>query len=118
MSGIFIGVGEVLGGALFGILGRKMIRYGRDPIVMGGFVIHVLAFFLIFLNLPNSAPFNDTNDKAFIKSNAPLAMFCSFLLGFGDACFNTQIYSILGGVYADNSSSAFAIFKFVQVNKF
>lgn len=114
MSGIFIGLGEVLGGALFGILGDKTRRWGRDPIVMAGFVIHVIGFFLIFLNLPNAAPFEDTYDEAFITSSAPLAIFCSFLLGFGDACFNTQIYSTLGGVYKDHSASAFAIFKFTQ----
>lgn len=114
MSGIFIGLGEVLGGALFGILGEKTRRWGRDPIVMAGFVIQVLGFFLIFLNLPDASPFEDTYDEAFITSSAPLAIFCSFLLGFGDACFNTQIYSTLGGVYKDNSASAFAIFKFTQ----
>lgn len=114
LSGIFIGVGEVLGGALFGILGAKTTRWGRDPIVMCGFIIHVIAFFLIFLNLANTSPFGSTSEPAFIASNAPLAIFCSFLLGFGDACFNTQIYSILGGVYADDSASAFAIFKFIQ----
>lgn len=45
-----------------------------------------------------------------------IALLCSFLLGLGDSCFNTQLYSILGRVYADQSTAAFAIFKFVQVN--
>lgn len=44
-----------------------------------------------------------------------IALLCSFLLGLGDSCFNTQLYSILGRVYADDSAPAFAIFKFVQV---
>lgn len=44
-----------------------------------------------------------------------IALLCSFLLGLGDSCFNTQLYSILGRVYADQSTAAFAIFKFVQV---
>jgi hypothetical protein len=35
-------------------------------------------------------------------------------VGFGDSCYNTQVYSILGTAYQDQSSSAFAIFKFVQ----
>ena len=53
-------------------------------------------------------------DVGFIEANKYLAIACSFLLGFGDACFNTQIFSILGSAYKDNSAAAFAIFKFVQ----
>lgn len=45
-----------------------------------------------------------------------IALLCSFLLGLGDSCFNTQLYSILGRVYADQSTAAFAIFKFIQVS--
>lgn len=114
LSGIFIGVGEVVGGALFGILGTKTIRWGRDPIVLFGFLIHIVSFFLIFLNLPNSAPFGDTDEAAFIKSNAYVAILCSLFLGFGDSCYNTQIYSILGGVFPEDSAPAFALFKFTQ----
>ncbi|XP_059473411.1 UNC93-like protein MFSD11 [Neocloeon triangulifer] len=114
MSGIFIGVGEVAGGALFGILGKKTIRWGRDPIVIIGFLIHILAFFLIFLNIPNAAPLGETNDEAFMTSNAVVAILCSLLLGFGDSCYNTQIYSILGGIFPEDSAPAFALFKFTQ----
>lgn len=103
------------GGALFGILGAKTARWGRDPIVIMGYLIHVVSFFLIFLNLPNNAPFGDTDEKSYMDPSPYLAMLCSFLLGFGDACFNTQIYAMLGGNFSDNSTSAFAIFKFTQV---
>lgn len=115
ISGIAIGVGAVLGGALFGILGSKTIRWGRSPIVIGGFIVHILAFFLIFLNLPDESPIQETDQEAYITTNPALAIFCSFLLGFGDSCYNTQIYSTLGGVFAHDSASAFAIFKFMQV---
>lgn len=114
LSGIFVGVGEVVGGMLFGILGHRVIRWGRDPIVIIGFLIHILSFFLIFLNLPNSAPFKSTDDVAYISSNEYLAMACSLMLGFGDSCFNTQIYSILGSVWSEDSAPAFALFKFTQ----
>lgn len=115
LSGICIGIGEVTGGVLFGLLGSNR-RFGRDLIVVTGFVLHIVSFGLIFINLPNAAPFGDTHDVSYL--NPPLvsvAMTCSLLLGFGDACFNTQIYSMLGGVFAKNSAAAFAIFKFTQV---
>lgn len=56
------------GGALFGILGSKTIRYGRDPIILTGFLSQALGFFLIFLNIPDNAPFGDTTDVGFITS--------------------------------------------------
>lgn len=49
-----------------------------------------------------------------IMCSAVLAILCSLLLGLGDSCFNTQILSILGGMYPDDSAPAFAIFKFTQ----
>lgn len=63
LSGIFIGIGEVAGGITFGMLGaRTSNKIGREPIVIMGFIIHIVAFFLIFLNLPNAAPFGDTSE--------------------------------------------------------
>lgn len=56
LSGICIGVGEIFGGVLFGLLGSKTIKYGRDPIVIAGFVVHLISYLLIYLNLPDDAP--------------------------------------------------------------
>ena len=60
------------------------------------------------------APLGDTFDEAIIPVNKGLAVTASVLLGFGDACYNTQAIAILGGIWADNAGPAFAIFKFVQ----
>lgn len=116
LSGIFIGVGEVFGGVTFGLLGaRTANKIGRDPIVILGFIVHILAFFLIFLNIPNNANLGDTTDIAYLNPPLPsVALLCSFLLGFGDSCYNTQIYSMLGGVFKKKSTEAFSIFKFTQ----
>lgn len=114
MSGIFMGLGEIIGGGLFGILGNKTVRYGREPIIAAGFVIHVASFIIIYLNLPDESPFYDTFGCAIICSSPFLAILCSFLLGLGDSFYNTQIYAMLGSVYADSSAPAFAIFKFTQ----
>lgn len=116
LNGVFLGVGEVLGGVAFGLLGKRSAKWGRDPIVITGFIIHIISYFLVFMNLPDVAVFGDTDEVAYFNPPIPsVAMLCSFLLGLGDACFNTQIYSMLGGVFAKNSAEAFSIFKFSQV---
>ncbi|XP_014808868.1 PREDICTED: UNC93-like protein MFSD11 [Calidris pugnax] len=116
LSGIFIGVGEILGGGLFGLLSKNN-RFGRNPVVMLGIVVHFIAFYLIFFNMPNNAPIapmEGTDDVAYMMPSKEVAIFCSFLLGLGDSCFNTQLLSILGFLYSEDSAPAFAIFKFVQ----
>uniref|UniRef100_G1MY42 UNC93-like protein MFSD11 n=1 Tax=Meleagris gallopavo TaxID=9103 RepID=G1MY42_MELGA len=117
LSGIFIGVGEILGGGIFGLLSKKS-RFGRNPIVMLGIIVHFIAFYLIFVNMPSNAPvapMEGTDDIAYMIPSKEVAIFCSFLLGLGDSCFNTQLLSILGFLYSEDSAPAFAIFKFVQV---
>jgi len=113
---IFIAAGEVLGGAVFGFFGHLTARRGRDPIVILGFITSMVSYFLMFLNIPFEAPLGETKptDAAYITSNMYLAIFTAFILGFSDSCFNTQITSILGGAFKEQSSSAFAIFKFMQ----
>uniref|UniRef100_A0A670XY24 UNC93-like protein MFSD11 n=1 Tax=Pseudonaja textilis TaxID=8673 RepID=A0A670XY24_PSETE len=116
LSGIFIGIGEILGGGIFGLLSKNN-RFGRNPVVMLGIVVHFIAFYLIFCNIPNDAPIasmEGTDSIAFMKPSKEVAIFCSFLLGFGDSCFNTQLLSILGFLYSEDSAPAFAIFKFIQ----
>ncbi|NWV71563.1 MFS11 protein, partial [Malurus elegans] len=116
LSGIFIGVGEILGGGIFGLLSKKS-RSGRNPVVMLGIFVHFIAFYLIFFNMPNDAPIapmEGTDQVAYMTPSKEVAMLCSFLLGLGDSCFNTQLLSILGFLYSEDSAPAFAIFKFVQ----
>ena len=94
-----VAVGEVLSGALFGLLGRRTGRYGRTPILLLGFAVSMTAYLLVGLNLPNECPLGETvaTATAIIPSNEYLAVFSGFLLGFSDAIFNTQagIYNLL-----------------------
>ncbi|NXY48559.1 MFS11 protein, partial [Ceuthmochares aereus] len=104
------------GGGIFGLLSKNS-RFGRNPIVMLGIVVHFIAFYLIFFNMPNDAPIasmEGTDHVAFMAPSKEVAILCSFLLGLGDSCFNTQLLSILGFLYSEDSAPAFAIFKFVQ----
>uniref|UniRef100_A0A8C6WP21 Major facilitator superfamily domain containing 11 n=1 Tax=Neogobius melanostomus TaxID=47308 RepID=A0A8C6WP21_9GOBI len=116
LSGICIGAGEILGGGVFGML-NKCSRFGRNPVVLLGLVTHYIAFYLIFLNIAKDAPVATqagTDLQAFITPNVGVALLCSFLLGLGDSCFNTQLLSIIGFMFKDNSAPAFAVFKFIQ----
>uniref|UniRef100_A0A3P9HG10 Major facilitator superfamily domain containing 11 n=1 Tax=Oryzias latipes TaxID=8090 RepID=A0A3P9HG10_ORYLA len=116
ISGICIGIGEILGGGVFGLL-NKSNRFGRNPVVLLGLITHYVAFYLIFLNIASDAPLapeGGTDLEAFITPSVWVALFCSFLLGLGDSCFNTQLLSIIGLLFRDNSAPAFAVFKFIQ----
>lgn len=57
LSGICVGIGEVVGGAVFGILASKCGGFTGWPVVAIGFGVHAFAFIGAVLNLPNSAPF-------------------------------------------------------------
>ncbi|TDH03118.1 hypothetical protein EPR50_G00159560 [Perca flavescens] len=116
ISGIVVGIGEIVGGGLFGLL-CKNNRFRRTSVVFLGMVVHFVAVYLIFLNIPDDAPVvfsTTTQHKPYLTPSVSIALLCSFLLGLGDSCFNTQLYSILGCVYAGQSTPAFAIFKFIQ----
>ncbi|XP_077069496.1 UNC93-like protein MFSD11 isoform X2 [Siphateles boraxobius] len=116
ISGIVVGIGEIIGGGLFGLI-LKNNRFRRTSVVFLGMVVHFVAFYLIFLNIPNDAPVvfqTSSQHNPYLTPSVSIALLCSFLLGLGDSCFNTQLYSILGRAYAEQSAPAFAIFKFIQ----
>ena len=47
---------------MFGILGKYTNKFGKDPIVLLGFLVHCAAFLLIYYNLPaNSITENVTS---------------------------------------------------------
>jgi len=93
----------------------KTVKAGRNPIILLGTISHIVAFFLIFISIPGETPLHEVVEKStWINPSRVVILLCGFLLGFADSCWNTQIYSLLGQVYAKNSSSAFALYKFFQ----
>ncbi len=63
LHGIMIGVGEILGGLIFGIFGKVTNRLGRSPIVVLGTIVQFIAFVGIFFNIPNDAPLEEGGDS-------------------------------------------------------
>lgn len=60
---------DFTGGSLFGLLSKNN-RFGRNPVVLLGIVVHFIAFYLIFLNMPGDAPIapiEGTDSRAYIK---------------------------------------------------
>uniref|UniRef100_A0A1B0CC20 UNC93-like protein MFSD11 n=1 Tax=Lutzomyia longipalpis TaxID=7200 RepID=A0A1B0CC20_LUTLO len=111
-AGVCIGLGEVVGGIACGLAGTKL---RRDAILFGGYIFHAIAFATILINLPDAAVFGETDATSLLNPpSAALALVAAFLLGLGDACFNTQIVALLGGVFASQSAAAFALFRFMQ----
>ena len=67
LSGIMIGVGEIVGGLAFGILGSKIKKLGRDPIVILGYIVEMAAFVLVFINFPKDAGLDKTDSEGFTR---------------------------------------------------
>ena len=109
LGGVFFGIGEVLGkwkfkirisftkvegGILFGFIGGITAKQGREPIIILGFVISGVAYFLMYLNLPPSSPIRETlpHESGFLNTpSSALVYSAGLLLGFSDACFVTQV---------------------------
>lgn len=45
-------VTSTLGGGLFGILGKYTNKFGKDPVVLLGMLVHFVAYYLAYANLP------------------------------------------------------------------
>jgi len=108
------GFGQATAGFLFGILGDKTKKLGRSFIVLIGSVVHLLVFVAVYINFPANAPLDNTYDEGIIKPSPVIAVICGYFLGFGDACWNTQIFALLVSRYNKKSAEAFSLFKFFQ----
>ncbi|VDM74469.1 unnamed protein product [Strongylus vulgaris] len=122
-----MGAGQISGGLCFGVF-PKSNSLNRSQIVILGMILHILAFFLSFLNLPMEAPLHKTSSIGYIEPRQLrvllafpidtfsifIAILTAYFLGLGDSCWNTQIYTLIGATYKNESSCAFALFKFFQ----
>ena len=91
LSAIIVATGEVTGGLVFGFLGHLTIKWGRHPVVILGFILSLVTYALMFINFPMNATLGETSDIGYIDPSKEIALTTSFILGFSDACFNTQV---------------------------
>ncbi|RZF42180.1 hypothetical protein LSTR_LSTR004329 [Laodelphax striatellus] len=116
LSGLCSGVGSLIGGSTQILMSDKISKYkaGRSVAALVGFAAQLLAFSLILLNLPNSSVFGNTNELAIIESSTYIALTCSVLLGLGDSCYNTQIYSLMAEMFPQDSAQSCALYTFTK----
>lgn len=48
------------------------LKLGRSAVIIFGFILHLTAFSLIYINLPNNASYGETADPAIIQSRYKL----------------------------------------------
>lgn len=117
VNGISVAVGTTMGAVLVAILAKGLLKkIGRNPVVILAFLVTIVGYIIVFLNIPHMATIRQTTewDKAFLTPNRYLAILCGFLFGVADAFQATQLSSILGVGWRENSESAFALTKFTQ----
>ena len=96
MNGIIIAVAEVAGGVMFGVLGPVPPRRGRYPVVVLGWLLSLATYGLLFSLLPTEASRDaETDNTSLLHPDPALALTGSFVLGFSDSCFNTQVHKYL-----------------------
>lgn len=116
MAGLFVGIGEVLGGGIF-VFGAKMMEnISRTKILMGCCLLHVAAYGLSLCNYPFSANLDatDNSPEIFSETSREVAIAIAFLLGLGDAGVNNVIYTSITKGFPEDTTSAFALMKFIQ----
>lgn len=113
LSGIFIGAGEILGGAVQ-ILLSEFINRSRSKVMKLNLTIQLLVYLATFINLPNDASHENTYACAYINSCIYLAIMCSLLLGLTDSSINAQIYALLSTMHPDKSAQTTALYKSIK----
>lgn len=109
LSGMLIGLGEVVGGVVFVLLARTRRKTGFRYYMLFGFILNTIIQIVVLLTLPINCTKGATEDRPFLKSNLPLALACSVLIGFGDNCIFTQNYGFVGKRFSDKSGPATTI---------
>ncbi|GAU89894.1 hypothetical protein RvY_02390-3 [Ramazzottius varieornatus] len=110
LNGLFVGLGEILGGVFLGLMGTRLNAFGKDGALLGGLVVHLLACYMAFINTPVSASRGMTEYPAFVGPSAYIALTTSLLFGLGDVIWCAQLMAYLGEVYRYEVVSVFTVY--------
>ncbi|CAF4190929.1 unnamed protein product, partial [Adineta steineri] len=95
LHGVLLGVGEILGGGLFGFITKPKTSSQRGLIIFIGFVLQIVFYYSVFINFPFDSPAKETNSKPYFEFDSlisqVIAFVGSFLVGLGDSSLNIQV---------------------------
>lgn len=114
ISGIFISGSFIITAGSLAVLGTRIEKWGRYKVTIIGFSAHVTVAVLTMLNIPDGAADHHVKEDTTLNNNIYVAFMCSALLGVGDACFNTQLYSQLWTSFPDESPEAYSLARFIH----
>uniref|UniRef100_A0A0M3I6S3 UNC93-like protein MFSD11 n=1 Tax=Ascaris lumbricoides TaxID=6252 RepID=A0A0M3I6S3_ASCLU len=110
-----VGLGEVVCGVIVSRGAKKMENFGRLPTIAIAFVTHTIAFVLILLSTPRYSSLRpNTDDALLIAPNYYIALFCGFLIGIADGCWNTARNCIVATLMPKRRAQGFSISKLFQ----
>ncbi|KAI1692798.1 ion channel regulatory protein UNC-93 domain-containing protein [Ditylenchus destructor] len=89
-------------------------KVSRVNIICFGTLSHVVAYCIIGLSFPALAPLYETDGSGMFEPRTEIALFCGFLLGLGDACWNMQMFAFLISKYPLRAEQAFSLYMFFQ----
>ncbi|KAM9968872.1 hypothetical protein ACTFIW_000275 [Dictyostelium discoideum] len=95
------------------ILGKLSYKIGRKILILISTISSIIGTILIILVNQSKIIYFSTNNN-YGEYKILCYFFGGALLGFSDAGFNTQLYSLLGVLYPTNGEAAVGVFKFVQ----
>ncbi|CAF3966651.1 unnamed protein product [Adineta steineri] len=94
LHGVLLGVGEILGGGLFGFITKPKTSSQRGLIIFIGFVLQIVFYYSVFINFPFDSPAKETNSKPYFEfdslTSQVITFIGSFLVGLGDSSLNIQ----------------------------
>lgn len=115
-TGVFVGMGDIVGGVLFGLLGSRIERrIGRSSIIAFGLVCGLAAYWAALSNLPSASLAARSSAAPLLgdgHSRQWIVLLGGFLLGIADAAYQTQLPALVKALYPNESAAAFAIVKF------
>ncbi|CAI2353317.1 unnamed protein product [Caenorhabditis sp. 36 PRJEB53466] len=115
ITSIFVGLGNVSGCLVLGLLGARVRAIGRKKMVLLAAILHMTCFLLTFLTFPDESPLRPTYDSGYYPPSVVIVLLCGFLLGVGDTFYNQQCYTILSDIFEhDRRIEAFAVYRFFQ----